>query len=395
MAKHPHQPERWSHANANTGKLLVNPVDIAALRQRLSQRGAELGRAIGSTGAHELHVQSGRSEALADELLRADLTHYAHPEVIYEATAIPTDSAWNDSLEDWQHAWDLQKGGSKRVAVLDTGCNTFTDFSANVLPGRNVLSGTTNVTDNVNHGTAGCSLIAADTNNGSTGGGVAGLGWGVNVVPVKVANSGSYPESDTINGIDWVVSNNAAEIISMAFAGPSASSQAMIDEVAAAWAAGLIICASAGNTDNTTTQYPAAIANVVAVAGCAATSRDRFLAGIAGGSSYGSWTEAAGHIGIAVNEVQRAYDRNGAQISYQGTSSSCPALCAALALMWGFKPTATNSQILAAMIATADPVRNDWGSPPHPAYALNVYRAVDYLRTDTTRRGSAIAFGGF
>jgi hypothetical protein len=58
--------------------------------------------------------------------------------------------------------------------------------------------------------------------------------------------------------------------------------------------------------------------------------------------------------------------------------------------MWSFKPSATNAQILAALIAEADPVGSDWGSPPHPAYALNVYRAIDSLRTDT-RRGYGIA----
>lgn len=374
----------------------MKPIDLEAFHRMRVDHG---GRYAGQIGlAHAVNIHAGDSEAFAKALIEAGIVEYAQPDVISYPAAIPNDTFWVDGLEDWQHAYNYQKGGSVQVGVMDTGCNTFTDFGANVMPGWNVLTSTSDVTDTDtdSHGTASCSVIAADSNNGSTGGGVSGLGWGIKVVPLKITNTGAVLHSNAAAAITWALANApSCKVFTMQVFGSGTTAQTLIDAVQAAWDANCIVCCSAGNSDNTTSQTPANTAHVVAVSGCYGTSRDRYFANNPGGSSYGPWTEASGHLGIIVSEIQKAYNKVGAAINYQGTSSSAPAFAAACALLWSYKPTATNQQILDAILNNADPAGADFGSPPHPAKALNVYRAIDSLRSDSPKNLVPVPCGGF
>ncbi|HEX8003614.1 MAG TPA: S8 family serine peptidase [Mycobacteriales bacterium] len=85
-------------------------------------------------------------------------------------------------------AWDVETGKSGVVvAVLDTGvAAAHPDLRGQVLPGVDVVNDDDDATDDQGHGTHVAGTIAATSNNRA---GVAGVAWGVKVLPVKVLDS--------------------------------------------------------------------------------------------------------------------------------------------------------------------------------------------------------------
>src|SRR3954453_11043439 len=117
-------------------------------------------------------------------------------------------------------AWDLSKSaGSQIVAVLDTGVDAgHPDLVGHLVPGYNAVSSTRpNPVDDNGHGTMTLGIIAASANNGA---GVAGIGWNVKAMPVKVLSAdGSGCDLDIAEGIDWATAHGA-KVINMSLGGP-------------------------------------------------------------------------------------------------------------------------------------------------------------------------------
>ena len=177
-------------------------------------------------------------------------------------------------------------GLNVKVAVVDTGINyNHTDLAANYAGGYDFINNDANPIDDEGHGTHVAGTIAAVGN----GVGVIGVAPQAKLYGVKVLGStGSGSFSAIISGLQWCVNNNiaVANFSLGSSTDPGTTVRTAFDN---AYAAGLIIVASAGNSGAgvDTVGYPAKYASVIAVG--STTSTD----GLSSFSSTGPTVEIA------------------------------------------------------------------------------------------------------
>jgi subtilisin family serine protease len=187
--------------------------------------------------------------------------------------APPDDQYYASSQKDFPligvpAAWPLSTGSSKViVAVLDTGVQkTHPDLvDLTFVSSWNTRTNTTNVRDFYGHGTHVVGTIAARANNAV---GVAGLAPGVTIMPVKVMDdNGQGYWSDFLEGVDWARTHGAS-IVNLSLGGTLSASQAAAFQPTfdAAYNAGVLVVAAAGNNNRNEAFYPASFNHVVSVA---------------------------------------------------------------------------------------------------------------------------------
>ena len=136
-------------------------------------------------------------------------------------------------------------GDGVKVAIIDTGIDyTHSDLNDSYKGGYDFVNNDDDPMDDAGHGTHCAGIVAAEDN----GAGVVGVAPEAYLYGVKVLDSGgSGYWSDVIAGIDWSVQNDM-QIISTSLGGGSfASLWAACD---AAYNAGIVVVASAGNSGN-------------------------------------------------------------------------------------------------------------------------------------------------
>ena len=266
-----------------------------------------------------------------------------------DADTEPSDALWTSAQDDMRligmpDAWPVAIGDpSVVVAVLDTGYEgTHEDLAAVPTVDRwNARTGSQNVTDGYGHGTHVAGTIAAQTNNAL---GVASMAPGVTIMPVKIldANGQGY-WSDFLEGVDWARTHGASVINMSLGSGLSASQVAAWQPTfTAAWEAGIVIVAAAGNNDNSTPFYPASFAHVISVA--ASNNSDTK----AGFSNFGPNIDlAAPGVGISSTYVNNTYRVMG------GTSMATPHVAGLSALIRSVHPELTPAEVETAMKATS------------------------------------------
>lgn len=156
--------------------------------------------------------------------------------------------------------WPLiQNKKQVTVAVLDSGVDTsHPDLAGQLLPGYNVQTGSSDVTDTVGHGTAVAGTIAAKMNNGI---GTVGVNPYAKILPIKVGGQ-KIAVSDSIKGINYAISKGA-KVINMSYGG-SSYSELEFDALLRAASKGITVIAATGN-DGGTVNYPAAYPTVLSV----------------------------------------------------------------------------------------------------------------------------------
>ncbi|WP_371406767.1 S8 family serine peptidase [Kribbella sp. NBC_00662] len=237
-------------------------------------------------------------------------------------------------------AWDVSKStGSQIVAVLDTGVDAgHPDLVGHLVPGYNAVSSTRpNPVDDNGHGTMTLGIIAAAANNGV---GVAGVGWNVKAMPVKVLDAdGSGYDSDIAEGIDWAVAHGA-KVINMSLGGPD-NDPILYDAIKRAYASGVVTVVAAGNDGSSDPQYPALYPEVIAVAATDATGA------LTDFSSFGYWLDIAAP-GV---DILSTGPRNLTPAGYEpywyctGTSCSSPIVAGVAALVRNKWPSLTPAQV--------------------------------------------------
>jgi serine protease AprX len=155
--------------------------------------------------------------------------------------------------------WSLDAGAGVGVALVDTGVNATSDLRGDRLVHGPDLSGDHDGIDHYGHGTFMAGLIAGD-GTASSKGGVrhVGVAPGATVVAVKVAGvTGATTLSKLIAGIGWVIvhkHDDHIKVLNLSF-GADVNlpylTNPLSGAVEAAWASGITVVTSAGNTPGT------------------------------------------------------------------------------------------------------------------------------------------------
>jgi serine protease len=307
-------------------------------REALAHRARVLGQRRGVTLAAgaavdqrtQAVVASGTSsQALADALASDADVEFAVPDEPRRRFAVPNDPyyaagpAAGPAVGQWYlrapegdvrsgidapAAWDRTTGSADIVvAILDTGVRfDHPDLAGRLLPGHDMVSDDAVANDGDPgrdadasdpgdwvtsadvqtaafegcspepsswHGTQLAGLIGAAANNGI---GMAGVGWGVGMLPVRVLGKCRGFDSDIIAGMRWAAglpvpgvpaNPTPARVLNLSLGGGgtcSAAYRAVVNEVTAA---GAVVVAAAGNSTGQAVSMPANCPGVIGVVG--------------------------------------------------------------------------------------------------------------------------------
>ena len=237
---------------------------------------------------------------------------------------------WGVDRIDADFAWATSRGLGVNVAIVDTGIDKdHADLIDNLKGGVNFVSKSPvkpadpNKWDDDNgHGTHVAGIVAARDNEiGVIGTAPEAYLWAVKVLD----RNGSGYTSDVIDGITWAM-NNGMQVVNISL-GTASDIQAMHDAVDAAYTAGVVIVAAAGNSgdgDGSTNEviYPAKYSSVIAVA---ATDNNDLIAYF---SSDGAEVELAAP-GVSI----RSTWNDGFYNTISGTSMASPHVAGTVALV--------------------------------------------------------------
>ncbi|MEW6448257.1 MAG: S8 family peptidase [Bacillota bacterium] len=277
---------------------------------------------------------------------------YIEPDITVNAVAdkVP----WGVDRIDAEMVHPYNKGTGIKVCIIDTGVDyTHRDLDDNYKGGIDYVNDDLDPLDDNGHGTHCAGIIAAEAN----GAGIVGVAPEAHLYAVKALDaSGNGLLSDVVAGIDWAVANGM-DIVSMSLEArlPSRTLEAACNN---AYAAGLLLVAAAGNAGppkgkNTTVNYPARYASVIAVS---ATDTNDVIAGF---SSAGPEVELAAP-GVSVYSTLPTYPvtlTSECGLNYgrlSGTSAACPHVAGTAALAMAAYPGYTNEQIRSLLRNTAD-----------------------------------------
>jgi len=320
-------------------------------------------------------VPEGVSVAdMAADYLNSGLVEYVEPNYSRSAAWSPDDPMyplqWNLQQVNAEDAWDTRLGGDSDVvvAVLDSGI-AFENYDAYVrapdlagvsfLQGYDFINDDAHANDDNGHGTHVCGTLAGATNNGE---GVAGLGFGVSIMPVKILDQyGMGSIAAEASGIYYAV-NHGADIINLSVCGEG-TSQTEADALAYAYGKGVTIVCAAGNdylTGNDP-QYPAAYDDYCIAVG--ATRFDQTRAPYSNSGGYVDVVAPGGDVGVDQNGdsnpdgvLQQTLDGSVTTFGYkwwEGTSMASPHASAAAALILSENRNWSPDDIRATLQGTA------------------------------------------
>lgn len=173
------------------------------------------------------------------------------------------DGRWNVEKVQGPQCWEETKAGEgTTIAILDTGIDyNHVDLEDNFgdLKGHNFIADNDDPMDDNDHGTH-CAGIADGTGKGR----IRGVASMARLYAVKVLDEGgSGTLESVVAGIEWSV-ENGADVLSMSL-GTSQYSEVLDDACKAAYDAGKILVAAAGN-EILGPSYPAYNKTVISVA---------------------------------------------------------------------------------------------------------------------------------
>lgn len=302
------------------------------------------------------------------ELNRDPAVEFAQPNYLYRPCKTPNDPEFPDQyahqLIQMEDAWDISTGSRDIVvAVLGTGVDVnHPDLKENIwvnpgeiagnkidddgngyvddIHGWDFAAGSHDMTPVHKHETEVAGVIGAVGNNGK---GVCGVNWQCSIMVLEV----EYKSNEIAEALDYAAANGA-RVVNMSFGGEGFGPQGdpvVKTAIDNAYEKGVLLVASAGNSDSSRPHYPAAYPNVLAVA--STNGEDTKT----GHSTFGSWVDiAAPGTDIVTTDV------NGQYLSTAGTSFSSPYVAAVGALLLSHRPELTHVQVRAILENTTDPI---------------------------------------
>ncbi len=322
-------------------------------------------------------LKTGRDvPALCAELNRDPEVEFAQPNYIYRICRDPNDPDFADQyahqLIQMQKAWDISTGSRDIVvAVMDTGVDVnHPDLKENIwvnkgeipdnkkdddgngyvddVHGWNFGSGDSKVsptggpTSTSSHGTQVAGVMAAVGNNGT---GVVGVNWQCSIMVLRL--SLSFTSKEVSEALNYAAANGA-RVVNMSFGGDTFGPEGdpiVKTAIDNAYAKGVLLVASAGNSDSSRPHYPAAYYNVMAVS--STNGEDTKT----GHSTFGPWVDiAAPGTDIVTTNLGNEY------VATAGTSFSSPYVGAVAALVFAHRPKLTAVEARALLEGTTDPL---------------------------------------
>lgn len=291
----------------------------------------------------------------------------AYVEEIGRIRAVEQTTPWGVGRIEAPKAWSVTRGSGVKVAILDTGIDV--DWNGTellIIGGINfqgtVKDGSTDPkdwTDKNGHGTHVAGILAALDDDVL----YVGVAPEAHIYAVKVlSTSGTGTYEDLIQGIEWAV-YNGMQIISMSLGG-STNSQALNDTCRAAYEAGVLLVAAAGNDgdgDNANIDrmlYPAVYKSVIAVGG---TDENNNV-------WYYSTTGPQVEISAPAKDIPSLWRYPLIAVA-SGTSTATPHVSGVAALIWAANPSLNNYEVRKRLQETATDL-GPWGKDYGYGYGL-------------------------
>ena len=292
--------------------------------------------------------------------------------------------------------WDITTGSSDVVvAVVDTGITDHPDLAGRVLTGYDFVSDPDTANDGDGrdadahdpgdwiapyetvagaafagcesddsswHGSHVAGIIAATGNNAV---GIAGMDWGVKILPLRVLGKCGGDNADVIDAMRWAVgidisgvphNDNPAKVVNISLGGRTGScSFAMQQAINDVIAAGAVVVTAAGNDgEPASTNEPGNCSGVINVA---ANGKYGELASY---SNYGSAVTLAapggGDYDWGIRSTVNASKTSptvGTYRNYQGTSMAAPHVAGTASLLLSIAPTLSPTQIRTVLTTSA------------------------------------------
>lgn len=396
------------------------PRHAAALGRRLGLALSD-GRALDER-MQVLHARGVSSQQLAQRLAADAEVEYAVPDERRRALAVPSDPLFaggprvSPAAGQWYlrtpdatqvsainavGAWAISTGAPDLVvAVLDTGIRPdHPDLARQLVAGYDFIADADEARDGDGrdpdpsdpgdwsaagqcdagesapdsswHGTKMAGVIGAQTDNGL---GMASVGYGVRVQPVRVLGPCGGYDSDILAAMLWAGGLNRtptrnatpARVINLSLGSPGSCSSAYRDVIGRLTAAGVAVVAAAGNEEGLAVGTPGNCPGVIAVTGL------RHIGTKVGFSSIGPQVTIAAPGGNCVNLVgdclypilttTNTGKRGPAESAYTdardysvGTSYATALVSGTVALMLSANPTLGPSQVREHLQASARP----------------------------------------
>ncbi len=388
-------------------------------------------RRLESEGRSLMSRNDAKKMTLAEvRRLRAlPYVEYAEPNYIMKPLFDPNDNyldlQWHYPLIKLDMVWDenlVNDISSVIVAVIDTGIARSNGTSSgsdhpdlegifvdeydfitdtyNSLDGDGIDSDATDPGDDPNgqfssfHGTHVIGTIGALTHNVTGIAGVAGgENSGVKIMPLRALGASGGFVYDIAQAVLYAAGlpndspgtpSQIADIINMSLGAP-VDTQTLRNAVSAAYSAGTLIVASAGNEGTSTPFYPAAYENVISVSAVGPGGE------LAPYSSFGGTVDISapgGDLGTDLTfdgypdgVLSTLFDHNGPNYTstyafYQGTSMAAPHVSGVAALLLAADGTLTLAELKQKLTETAIDL-GQVGKDPYYGYGLvNAYAAV-------------------
>lgn len=260
---------------------------------------------------------------------------------VIPSSLIPNDqyysSEWHLQKIGAPEAWDITIGSNNIiVAVLDSGVDSLhPDLANKLVQGYNFYDNNYDTSDVYGHGTKVAGVVAAATNNGI---GVASVGWGVSIMPIRVTDSSGYALLSLLTkGLIYAADRGAkvAVISFQVYGGSSLTSAAKYF-----FEKGGLVFAAGGNSGS----YVGDADNPYIVSVSATTNTDT----IAPFSTYGPFIDISAP-GVNIYTTVRG----GGYGVVSGTSFAAPIAAGVAALMFSVNPSISPGDVETILKSTA------------------------------------------